>query len=78
MFSTTQLALAAYLLTIGFEIVDCAAVNRKQAQFFFKDPERKASKEAYAYDHGAVCEARVLYANFRTLRGMADEAVRRG
>jgi Domain of unknown function (DUF5659) len=78
MYSTTQLALAAYLLTIGFELVDCAPANRKQAQFFFKDPERKASQEAHAYDHGAVCEARALYANFRTLRRMADEAVRRG
>ncbi len=78
MYSTTQLALAAYLLTIGFELVDCAPVNRKQAQFFFKDLERKAARAAYEYDHGATCEARALYANFRTLRRKADEAVSRG
>jgi hypothetical protein len=72
MFSTNQLALAAYLLTIGFELADCAPANRVQCSFFFKDPARKAIQAASDYDNGATCPAKAMIANVRKLRRMAE------
>ena len=76
-YTSNQLALSAFLVTLGFEVIDCRPIPPKNqiVQFTFHDPANNILESVAAFDNAGVCAAKAFNGNIRKLRQMADAAL---
>lgn len=76
-YTTSDLFTAAYLHTIGHELLKTSLLDYKRLIFYFKKTD-KIEEDAAKFINGATAPARRLFENFKMLRALTFEKLRNG
>ena len=73
-YSTSDLATATFLFTIGHKLLTTSILNAKKLIFHFEHTAN-IEEDAARFLHGAEAPAKKLFENYRTLRAITFEKI---